>query len=84
MNNYTGSPKDILRRNQYGGNVGGPIRKDKTFFFGSFESTLVRPGSELYGATVPTAHYISSLPTTSYAYQILQKYAPHPQRRRLL
>ncbi len=76
VNNYTGSPKDVLRRNQYGGNVGGPIRKNKTFFFGSFESTLVRPGSVLYGATVPTPHYINSLPTSSYAYQVLQKYAP--------
>jgi len=76
VNNYTGSPKDVLRRNQYGGNVGGPIRKNKTFFFGSFESTLVRPGSVLYGATVPTQNYINSLPTTSYAYQILQKFPP--------
>ncbi len=25
--------------NQFGGNIGGPIKKDKTFFFGSFEST---------------------------------------------
>jgi hypothetical protein len=37
VNNYTGSPKDIIRRNQYGGNVGGAIRKDKTFYFASFE-----------------------------------------------
>ena len=55
QNNATGSPKDILRRNQYGGNVGGPIRKNKTFFFGSFESTLVRPGGELYQSIVPTS-----------------------------
>jgi hypothetical protein len=76
QNNATGSPKDILRRNQYGGNVGGPIRKNKTFFFGSYESTLVRPAGQLYGATVPTAHYINSLPSGSYAAQILAKYAP--------
>jgi hypothetical protein len=76
QNNATEQPKDVLRRNQYGGNVGGPIRKNKTFFFGSFESTLVRPGSQLYSATVPTAHYINSLPVNSYAAKILQKYAP--------
>ena len=30
-------PKDILRRNQFGGVFSGPIRKDKTFFLASYE-----------------------------------------------
>jgi hypothetical protein len=37
----TGSPiKDSLSRYQYGGTLGFPIRKDKTFLFGSFEGLL--------------------------------------------
>src|SRR5262245_56750454 len=27
----------VLRQNQYGATVGGPLRKDKTFFFGNYE-----------------------------------------------
>jgi Carboxypeptidase regulatory-like domain len=41
--------KDIppFKRNQFGGTLGGPIRKDKTFFFGSYQRTTERssPGA---------------------------------------
>lgn len=35
--NKLGGVKNPLHRNQYGATFGGPIRKDKTFFFGSWE-----------------------------------------------
>lgn len=42
------------KRNQYGASIGGPIRKNKTFFFGNFESARVRQGITKV-ATEPTA-----------------------------
>ncbi len=37
-------PKPILQRNQYGGVLGGPVIKNKTFFFGSWEGTHLNNG----------------------------------------
>lgn len=36
--------KPPLRRNQFGGAVGGPIRREQTFFFASFDALRVRDG----------------------------------------
>ncbi|HLH02541.1 MAG TPA: carboxypeptidase-like regulatory domain-containing protein [Bryobacteraceae bacterium] len=36
-NNLNGIPRQNLQQNQFGGVFGGPIKKDKVFFFGSFE-----------------------------------------------
>ena len=47
-------PKPPLKRNQYGGTFGGPIRRDKTFFFGSWEGTRERRGIN-YVVTLPDA-----------------------------
>jgi len=37
IDNANSSPKAPLHRNQYGGSLGGPIQKDKTFIFGDYE-----------------------------------------------
>ena len=39
-----GIPKSKLRLNQFGGSIGGPIIKNKLFFFGSYEGYRVRAG----------------------------------------
>src|SRR5262245_17121666 len=35
--NFVPQPKPALTRNQFGGTLGGPIRKNRTFFFGSYQ-----------------------------------------------
>jgi hypothetical protein len=41
-NNLRGDPRDILIRNQFGGRIGGPIRKNKTFFHFVYEGQRLR------------------------------------------
>jgi Carboxypeptidase regulatory-like domain/TonB dependent receptor len=36
-NNLNGIPRQDVHQQQYGGTIGGPIKKDKLFYFGSFE-----------------------------------------------
>src|SRR5258708_4447033 len=37
--NRQGTPRPTLKQNQFGGTVGGPVIKDKLFFFGSYQGT---------------------------------------------
>ena len=43
--NRTNGRKASLQQHQYGVSTGGPIRKDKTFFFALYEKRLVKSGS---------------------------------------
>src|SRR5215469_8042207 len=46
-----GSPRSITKYNQFGGTIGGPIIKNKLFFYGSF-STLRQPNTTFNSATL--------------------------------
>ncbi len=53
--NADGFKKSEYRQNQFGATLGGPIRKDKTFFFAYYEGFRNRQGETLNGVRVPSA-----------------------------
>jgi hypothetical protein len=54
--NFFAPTRDSLKRNQFGGTLGGPIMQNRLFFFGGFQGTTLR--------TAPVTE-ISYVPTTA-------------------
>ncbi|HUI42817.1 MAG TPA: carboxypeptidase regulatory-like domain-containing protein [Terriglobia bacterium] len=46
--------KPDFKQNQFGGTLGGPIKKDKTFFFASYEGRRIRQGTPSEVVPVPS------------------------------
>src|SRR5262249_18648003 len=72
-NNYTGVPKDFYNGNQFGGRVGGPIVKNKTFFFFLYD-----------GQRYVTKSYFTGPVLTDLARQGIFRYFPNVQNGNVL
>ena len=51
---FSPAPKPDFHQNQFGGTFGGPIKKDKTFFFVAYEGRRITQGVVSQPVTVPT------------------------------
>src|SRR6185503_3831327 len=62
--NANGAEKPFFNRNQFGFSVGGPVRKNKTFFFGSGEWVKTRSSTPTF-FYVPTPQLIAASSTAT-------------------
>ena len=82
---YFAPDRAAYRRNQYGGTLGGAIRKDKAFFFLDYQGTRMTQGQETGRITVPSladrtgnlsdlaGQLTGTVSTTYWATQLTQK-----------
>lgn len=66
FNNSQGLPRPALHYNQFGATFGGPIQKNKTFFFGDYQGTR-RDQPQTYTSTIPTLAERSMVETGDFA-----------------
>jgi hypothetical protein len=67
--------KTLFQNNQFGGSLGGPIVKDKTFFFGAYEGQRENVGSDFI-LNVPTQSQIAQAEQVALAQGQITKINP--------
>jgi hypothetical protein len=53
--NFFALTRDSLKRNQFGGTVGGKVIRDKLFFFGGYQGTINRSNPPSSSTNIPTS-----------------------------
>ncbi len=81
-NNWNNVPRGPIRWNQFGGTIGGPIFKDKLFFFADYQGLRRNSPPQISAATVmPMAwrngDFSALLDTTQTGGKVIQLYNPY-------
>jgi len=63
--NQTGQPRPVLKQNQFGFALGGPIKKDKLLFFGSYQGTYQVNGIAAGQSRIACTASLSEPPLTN-------------------
>jgi outer membrane receptor protein involved in Fe transport len=81
FNNEQGLPVPVLKRNQFGGTIGGPIVKNKLFFFFSYEGQRETALDTSAGrvTTYTPAEANGDFSNTDYASTVAKFLLAHPQ-----
>jgi hypothetical protein len=66
--NASPSPKLTRTLEQFGGSLGGPIIKDKVFFFGAYEGQRYNVGNSYGGVTSPSMMHLAPNGTCSFGF----------------
>ena len=74
--NHSDVPRAPYHRNMFGGNIGGPIFKDRTFFFGDYQG--IRQSTPVTAtSTIPTATQVNMVETGNFSALGVQLYNPY-------
>ena len=57
--NFFAPTRDSLERNQFGGTLGGPVRRDRLFFFGAYQGKVEKTNPPTTVSFVPTAKMLA-------------------------
>jgi hypothetical protein len=70
VNNRSGAPRAPYHYNQFGGTIGGPIVKDKLFFFGNYDGQRNTSNQIVVPAVTPTAAQLAAVQQYLATYQL--------------
>jgi hypothetical protein len=68
-----GTAKPVLNQNQFGGTFGGPVKKDKLFFFVAYQETAEKNGIAGFGYSVDNLSPIPNMARGTCALSALQE-----------